>query len=180
MKKHHRFAPSLIIGCLAIALSAPAEEPLAPVIEEIPIPNAKTFDGNVLLGGQPSQENLQQAVDAGYKTIVNLRAPGELTEWDEEEVANAAGLQYISIPISGKAGINLENAKKLAAALDSEGSRPMMLHCGSGNRVGALLALKAFHVDGVDASAALQLGLDNGLTSLKPVVEEALGFNSKP
>ena len=51
---------------------------------------------------------------------------------------------------------------------------PVLLHCGSGNRVGALLALAAFHVDGRPADAALQYGLDSGLTRLEPVVRDHL------
>ena len=52
----------------------------------------------------------------------------------------------------------------------------MLLHCGSGNRVGALLALKAFWLDGGSAEEALEVGLAGGVTRLEPTVRELLGL----
>jgi hypothetical protein len=49
-----------------------------------------------------------------------------------------------------------------------------MLHCGSGNRIGALFALMAFHLEGESADRALQVGREAGLTRLEPVVRERL------
>ncbi len=177
MKYHHRVAWSLITTCLAL-VTVPllptvtyAEEP-PPSVELIPIPNAVMFDHNVLLGGQPSQEHLKQAAAAGYQTIVNLRPVGEFSEWDEREVAEAAGLRYVSIPISGNSGLSLESAQELATELDRDGGRPILIHCASGNRAGALLALKAFFVDFMGSTEALQLGLDHGMTSLEPTVDK--------
>lgn len=54
-------------------------------------------------------------------------------------------------------------------------AKPLILHCGSGNRAGALLALKAFQIDGMSRDEALELGVKAGLASLRPVVETMLG-----
>ncbi|MNN82154.1 hypothetical protein D3C81_1990580 [compost metagenome] len=45
----------------------------------------------------------------------------------------------------------------------------MLLHCASGNRVGALLALLA-HERGLDEEAAIAEGRAAGLGSLEPTV----------
>ena len=51
--------------------------------------------------------------------------------------------------------------------------KPVLLHCSSSNRVGALLALRAKE-NGADDQAALDLGVSSGLAGLKPVVEKKL------
>jgi hypothetical protein len=48
-----------------------------------------------------------------------------------------------------------------------------LLHCGSGNRVGALLALRESQ-DGADDESALEYGRSAGLTKLEPVVIKRL------
>ena len=56
----------------------------------------------------------------------------------------------------------------------SAGAEPLILHCASGNRAGALLALKAFFVDHAAPDAAIQLGESAGLASLRPAVEAVM------
>jgi len=48
-----------------------------------------------------------------------------------------------------------------------------LLHCGSGNRVGALLALLKSS-QGASDEAALEYGISAGLTGLEPVVRARL------
>ncbi len=137
------------------------------------LPNAKRPAPGVLSGGQPSLEQLEAAGRAGFKTVINLRAPGE--SGTREPEVTAAGMHYVALPIAGADAISEENARALAAALE-EAEQPILLHCGSGNRVGALLALKAFHVDGKSAEEALQYGIESGVTGIEPVVRKALGL----
>jgi protein tyrosine phosphatase (PTP) superfamily phosphohydrolase (DUF442 family) len=82
---------------------------------------------------------------------------------------------YVNLPIQGAAGLTEANARALARAL-AETPRPVLLHCSSGNRAGAILALKAHVVDGLDAEAALQLARDSGVTKLEPALRAALGL----
>ena len=53
---------------------------------------------------------------------------------------------------------------------------PVLLHCGSGNRIGALLALRAVWLEGKDPAAALDYGKAAGLTGLEPAVKSMLGL----
>ncbi len=50
---------------------------------------------------------------------------------------------------------------------------PVLLHCASGNRVGALLALRA-RMHGASPEEALELGNEAGLSSLRSTVETLL------
>lgn len=134
------------------------------------LPNARTPEEGLLSGGQPSPEQLLALRDAGYLTIVNLRTEGEAGS-DRAEVEEL-GLSYVALPIDAE-GLTEENARAFAAILDQV-ERPAVVHCGSGNRVGALFALKAFYVDGASAGEAVELGLAAGLTKLEPSVREHL------
>ncbi|MCH7821705.1 MAG: hypothetical protein IIA07_06780 [Proteobacteria bacterium] len=78
----------------------------------------------------------------------------------------------MELPISGLDAINVDNARKLDEMLASyEG--PVLVHCGSGNRVGAILALR-HRLSGADDEEALSYGRSAGLTGLEPVVRERL------
>jgi len=57
--------------------------------------------------------------------------------------------------------------------LIAEADGPVLVHCGSANRVGALLALRK-SMAGADDEAALEYGRKGGMTSLEPRVKEAL------
>lgn len=152
----------------------PAEtKPEAPKtgLASIAIPQARTAMPDILTGGQPTDEHLKAAKAQGVKVVVNLRSDGEKAEYESQiKLVEELGMKYVHIPIDGKTGEGLteENAKKLAELL--AGDKPMLLHCASGQRVGALLALKAFYVDKAAPDAALKLGKDNGLS--KPELEK--------
>jgi uncharacterized protein (TIGR01244 family) len=124
---------------------------------------------------QPTPDELERAAAAGVRTVVNLRADGETGfDW-EAESAERLGLRYVRIPIRGAVDLTPDNAARLDAVLrDAPG--PALVHCASGNRVGALLALREAWHRGQDPAAALAVGLDAGLTNLEPVIREKLGL----
>ena len=169
-----------LAGCSGEPAVEPAVEPGAPAAAEtVAVDPASLvrngmmpFEG-VLTGGQPTDEQLAALRDAGYRTVINLRMPNEPGTGDEPETVAALGMTYVSIPLSGAADLTDENAAALAAALD-EAARPVLLHCASGNRVGALLALKAFRLDGASAEEALEIGRGAGMTRLEGSVRQLL------
>ena len=130
------------------------------------------FD-NVVTGGQPTFAQLKMAHDEGFKVVVNLRTdkeqpgPAEESSWVEE-----LGMRYFPIPVEGAKGVSLENARLLAEVLSKQENYPLIVHCQSGNRVGALFALKAFSLDGKSEKEALEVGRRAGLTSLEPIVQK--------
>ena len=52
--------------------------------------------------------------------------------------------------------------------------QPILVHCASGNRVGALIALADYWLNGVGNSEALAHGLQAGLTKLEKDVRQVL------
>ncbi|MEJ2086662.1 MAG: sulfur transferase domain-containing protein [Acidobacteriota bacterium] len=154
-----------------VSALADSEEPLP--LSAL-VPNGRVPYDGLLTGGQPSPEQISAIADRGFKTVINLRTEAETPNTNAAYV-ESLGMVYIAIPIGGAEDLNEENAASLAEALD-DSEQPILLHCGSGNRVGALIALKAYYVDGATAEEALELGLDAGMTRLEPVVREKLGL----
>lgn len=129
-------------------------------------------------GGQPSREQLASAAASGVRTVIDLRGADEARGYDEAAEARRLGLSYVTLPVAGGEDITLARARALQQLLASaEG--PVLLHCASGNRVGALLALAAAE-DGASDDAALELGRRAGLGSLVPTVEQVLQSRRQP
>ena len=79
--------------------------------------------------------------------------------------------------MAGAGDLTPANVALLAAALEGHGEQHRaLLHCASGNRAGALLALEQAQQDGLPAAQALALGKAAGLTHLEPAVRKALGL----
>jgi uncharacterized protein (TIGR01244 family) len=135
--------------------------------------NASLLEGGRTIStGQPDSELLSLAKDAGYTTVVDLRRTTEDRGMDEAAEVAALGMQYIALPVDGANGVTYENAAALDKIL-AAAEGPVLLHCASGNRVGALHALSR-KVAGASNEDALAAGLAAGLTRLEPVVVERL------
>lgn len=124
-------------------------------------------------GGQPTADQLADFSRQGVRTVIDLRAPGEDRGFDEAAAAEQNGMRYERLPIAGADDLNAANAAALKKLLQ-EGGDNVLLHCASGNRVGALLALMAKQEEGASNEKALELGRQAGLKSLAPVVEQKL------
>ena len=121
--------------------------------------------------GQPDEAAFRVFAENGYKVVIDLRAEGENRGLDEPAVVQALGMKYISMPIGGP-DITFEKARELDALLDSI-DEPVLLHCASSNRVGALLALNVFAESG-DAELAIEAGRRAGMKSLEPAVRDLI------
>jgi protein tyrosine phosphatase (PTP) superfamily phosphohydrolase (DUF442 family) len=152
---------TILIGLmLSVAGWTAGQDTETPMID---IPNALVIGDGILGGGQPDEIALRVAADSGYRTILNMRGPGEEGSLEnEEDLVRSLGMDYIALPISGGAALNEKNAKRLAEILAEPSALPVMVHCASGNRVGILFGVKAFYLDGLDGPAALEYGKSAG------------------
>ena len=103
--------------------------------------------------------------------MINMRPHSETPDIDPAAMAAAAGLSYWNLPISGPGDLTLENAQLLDNKLEQIGDEPVLIHCASSNRVGALMALRAVWLHKVPPEGALSLGERYGLTKMRPIVE---------
>jgi uncharacterized protein (TIGR01244 family) len=141
----------------------------------IAIANAKTPEANMLCGGQPTDAQLKKAKEQGYTTIINLRPPSEMAAcgFDEAAAVASLGMRYVQIPVAGPQDLTTANAALLHEAIHAADG-PVMIHCASGNRVGALLAIAKRHHHGLTADQAFAFGTNAGLTALAPLVKTLL------
>ncbi len=159
-----------------------AAAPAAPTLllnERQPLPG--TLTGGMPPGapGDASAPAFGALAGAGVRTFIDLRTPAEAPP-ETADLAAAAGLAYRRLPIAGEADLDLASARALDRMLDDWTFYPVAVVCGSGNRAGALLAVRAFWLDGVAADAALELGAGAGLTKLEPAVRLLLGLPPLP
>ena len=137
------------------------------------LPNA-IAQSNLLLGGAPTIEHLEHAIEEGYQAFIDLRTHGESGVDIAREKLLHPELFYLHIPVAGASGLTRENVDALDKALE-ENDGPFVIFCASGNRVGALLALRAHWKQGIDVENAMQVGRSAGMTKLEPVVAQMLG-----
>ncbi|HKT07150.1 MAG TPA: sulfur transferase domain-containing protein [Gemmatimonadaceae bacterium] len=114
--------------------------------------------------GQPGSNNWKALASAGVRTVVDLRAPNEPRGHDEPDAVRAAGMAYVSIPVT-QATLGDEQFDAVRKLVGDPARRPIVVHCASSNRVGALL-LPYFVLDEKQPlDKAIELAMDAGLRS---------------
>ena len=134
---------SSTFGVLAAALvllgGVPSPAQIPESVKPSSIPNYRLVKPGLAAAGQPSPEALQQLKAQGFKTVINLRTEAEGAK-SEEETVRAAGLAYVWVPVS-PATFSLDDVKAVAKVLEDPAAAPVLLHCSSANRVGAVWAV---------------------------------------
>lgn len=183
----HRAIPVI---CLALAAASVAWAPMAAAdrapdkpnapknIDEtpplIPIPNARVTKTGLLIGGQPTPEQLKAIGQAGFRTVVTLRPESERGDEGEQAAVERMGMKFVSIPVAGAEGLTEANARALGRALAEEDALPAVVHCSTGQRVSALLGLKAFVVDRLSAAAAIDLAKTLGMKKYEAALRKRI------
>lgn len=142
-------------------------------IERLSIANLKQPTANIFTSGQPTKAQLAELQRLGIKHVISLRSVDELA-WSESEYVTQLKMAYHSIPVSGISGITDKNAIALNQLLNKIGNEPVLLHCASSNRVGALIALQTFQENGKDIDGAIAEAKRWGLTGLETIVRGIL------
>ena len=172
----------LLVLSFAFATAHAADDELAPVSslkvdldKVVEYRTVSPVDG-ITVSGQPDEETLDIFAENGYAAVIDLRGRNEDRGFDEAQLVEELGMTYVELPIEGRDAVNFENAAKLKEIL-GQYDAPVLVHCGSGNRVGALLALGMVQ-DGVADEEAIEYGRSGGLTRLEGLVRERLSEKS--
>lgn len=139
-------------------------------------PNAFEPLEGVLTGGQLTEENVQRLAEAGYGTIVDLRLPHEPRGFDERAAVEAVGMEYLELPVGGM--IRDETFDRLRALLQESERHPLVVHCASGNRVGAALIPYLVLDRRMELAEALEIARQVGLRS-PGLVGDAIDYISR-
>jgi sulfide:quinone oxidoreductase len=94
------------------------------------------IDTDYAVAGQLAPEHMKQLADAGFRSVINNRPDGEDPAQTPHSVmkqaAEAAGLQYVFVPVGAAFPVQ-EAAIKLKEAL-AKLPRPVLAYCRSGAR----------------------------------------------
>jgi uncharacterized protein (TIGR01244 family) len=93
---------------------------------------------NVLTAGQPTPDQIARLGRIGCAAVVDLRATGEPRGYDEPAAVAAAGMEYVHLPVTADT-LSDGEFDRLREYLRAHADRPVLVHCASANRVGALL-----------------------------------------
>jgi uncharacterized protein (TIGR01244 family) len=138
------------------------------------IPRILCIDERVATGGQPTDAGFAKLATNGYRAVLNLRTAQEGVDLErEKQLVEKAGMRYISIPVVGSAPRS-EQADEFIKAAKEPANQPMLIHCGSANRVGAFWMIYRVVEQGWPEDKALEEATQIGLRSpeLKSFAQE--------
>ena len=120
---------------------------------------------HLYFSAQPDAAGVEAAKNAGVEVVINLRNPEEM-DWDEAGAVKQAGLTYYQVPISGEGPAFDENSmQRISALVKKHHRQPIWLHCSSGNRASAWLAVHLGQDHRMDIDQSIELARKAGLTN---------------
>ena len=133
--------------------------------------------GKVYLAGQPSADDFAIAKKDGIKTVINLRMPGEM-RFDEKGVLKELRIEYHYLPFAAPDTLKDEIFEKSLKVLGDKKKQPVLLHCASANRVGAIWLVHRVLTDKVPFDKALKEAKEVGLR-FPPYEDKAKAYIEK-
>jgi uncharacterized protein (TIGR01244 family) len=166
------FAVSFLLGACASPRAPSAPAAIAVHLEPAACGSIERLHvaGDVYLASQPRAADFERLRALGVKTILNVRREAELGEFDEHALVEQLGLTYVSVPFSKADDLTDETLDLLRKQLSGGAERPMLFHCHSGNRVGAVWLAHRVLDGGLTWEAALEEAKTVGM---KPAAYEA-------
>lgn len=130
-------------------------------------------DDKTIVCGALDDEKVAALAKSGVELVINLQPDDELT-FDEAVAVEQAGMSYEHLPINGAAELKQLKILAFDNILRQHHGKKIAMHCGSGNRVGAAIALRAGWLRGRKMDTAMERGRSHGLTKLEQEVHNRL------
>lgn len=135
--------PGVALALLVIVATGAAQQES----QEKLLPNFHQVNENLYRGAQPLAGGIKRLAALGIKTIVNLRGADEQTRAGEEE-ARAAGLRFVSVPMSGLKRPTDKQVEEVLAVINQPENWPVFVHCKHGeDRTGTIIAVYRISID---------------------------------
>jgi len=164
----YAFFSALLLSSLILSSAAMAADTV-PFGDRINlVKNYNRTTPTIATGGILYDGAAKQLQENGFKTVLDIRTLGEGVA-AEKKVIEAAGMSYINLEVSGGTATDDAIVEQFSKWVDAA-EKPMLIHCGSANRVGTLWA-QYLMKKGVSTEYAIQEGITVGM---KPVLEEKL------
>lgn len=130
------------------------------------IKNFYQVDQNVYRGAQPTGDGFRYLAKMGVKTVIDLREADRRSK-SEETAVTAAGMKYISVPMTGLAAPSEAQINQILGILEGDhrgDSGAVFVHCKRGaDRTGVVIASYRIDQDGWDNAQALQEAKARGM-----------------
>jgi len=145
------------------------------------VPNFHQVNDHVYRGAQPKAEGFQSLSKLGIKTIIDLRESGGRSR-TEEGLVTAAGMRYVSIPLSGIKAPTDADIAKLLALMDNSSAGPVFIHCRRGaDRTGTVCACYRIVHDHWENQKALSEARSFGMSWMEKAMQSyVLHFQTLP
>jgi protein tyrosine phosphatase (PTP) superfamily phosphohydrolase (DUF442 family) len=101
--------------------------------------NFSALSATLITSGQPTEQQLATAKEAGYQTVVNLAmgsAHNALA--DERATVESLGMRYVHIPVEFDRPTQ-EDFDRFCDLMKENGDRPLLVHCAANFRVSAFM-----------------------------------------
>jgi uncharacterized protein (TIGR01244 family) len=163
----------------ATLLAAPVLAGVPETMDPTQIPAYRLIRPGLAAAGQPSPETLARLGALGFRTVVNLRTEREGAA-QEKTVVESQGLRYVWVPVTPDT-FSLADVAAVEKVLDDAAATPILLHCASANRVGAVWAVVQVR-KGKSFDEAMAAGREAGLHNpqLEVAVRRVLGAPAPP
>ena len=170
-----RFAATLA-GCVLAAAVLQAQVPQA--VDPAEIPAYKVIAPGIVAAGQPAPAALSKLAAMGFKTVINLRTPNEGGPADGRQLVERQGLRYVAVPVTTRR-FSLSDVEAVEQVIADPAAGPILLHCASSIRVGAVWAAILAR-RGTSLDQALAAGREAGLrgAGLEAAVKRVLATPS--
>ena len=153
----------LTLGVPSLRAQAPAPDPAKVVRSaygerlKLPgLPNGGRINQALFRGAQPRSAGFEQLKKLGVTTIVDLRGEDPGTrEWERRQ-AEALGMRFVSIPVSGWSPPNNEQVAEFLTLFHEAGKEKVFVHCRFGDdRTGVFVATYRMALEGWPAEQAM-------------------------
>ncbi|MBX7099315.1 MAG: tyrosine-protein phosphatase [Myxococcaceae bacterium] len=132
-------AVALALACVAAVAVAQPEGGHC----EVPgFKGVRAVGPGLYVGGEQDAAQLAHLKELGVVLVVDLREAKEPGARAEAAQAAKAKLQYRRLEVAGASGLTEKNARALDALIREAKGAPVLVHCKSGERSAALLALR--------------------------------------
>jgi protein tyrosine phosphatase (PTP) superfamily phosphohydrolase (DUF442 family) len=163
------------VAILAIATVAIIFRPVAPTDTAIaqsnevpfgdqvgpPVTKYNRLRPNIATAGPLKDGAISELKSLGFATILDLRCSDEGSDVEKKSV-EAAGLRYLNIPVTNIIPSD-DQVTEFAYIVEDRRNFPLLVHCGSANRVGAMWVLYLVQHRRVAIAFALEEGRTIGM-----------------
>jgi tyrosine-protein phosphatase SIW14 len=120
------------------------------------LPNGGRISASLYRGAQPRPEGMEQLRSLGITTIVDLRGEDfQKSEWERQQ-AEALGIHFVKIPVSGWAAPSDQQVVQFLSLFRDNPKEKVFIHCRLGeDRTGVFVAAYRMAFDGWSAQQAI-------------------------